>query len=968
MPTAYLEELAAEYGQAVENANQRLGDFVNLAVQGYRDEALEIAERKPELSHVVSQLDFPELGQWQEMLFENMIGAPPTIRMEAASALDDAYEQRLKLAPLMAAHRKLALSQAPLRARIDVIRILTENDPTNPLWPAELESYEHTRIDQIKRELKLAIQDGELDTIRELYEELSGKPWSVKLPKALLKEAAGAEGKQAQFDAKKELADLTEQLNLAWAAFDEPLGLELAQRWNDVNQTANLQTGDETFDAAQDALAWAYEVSANLDREQNFERALIDLENALDDRVPVDQFERILYTAQSFEREIPKSLSRRAQEYRSRLQASARRSRIAIAASAFIAIGILAAVLAWYLVNQQKGREIQNGRDLMARLNGRENLQAAEDFFASAPKHVQADGEIVEHLNRLREERRTETSRREEFESVLNQMDFSGPLDQRAQRTVERLEPLAVSDEEKRQFAALVSQLETERLNRQNQRNQLFQSRFDDLRNRLANISSGVTTENLSKLQDLERELELFAQEPKNMIDGLPAVSSRLVEQIPVLQRQISGRVELVKRDMAAQERIAQLGKALPNVGAFSQALSEFASTYPSNSLSGSFRTAAGRKDQHEAFATWKNLARRPGWRELAKQTPEQALQLKTDLEAALSRISLSGTESSTMATKLVLEQMHQQQISPQLLTECEEFRKYFDRSDFTRQHIAITKGGDEKWHYLKEAPKVMEAKSGAPPNIKLVTYKDLTKVDSTTAFPELDTIAHHGLAGQCTIKEQVDRLLVDTKPLGRDRLLYELMKTLAAETKSPDGVPPDPILQALMIEKGLEVVANHGVLTKEFANKWTRRFKTIDVRSIDWMDHRKSRDVLNPMRKQLSELIQTIRGELGGVEISIGAMEESRRAIPNWIDQFEFEVAGWICQQDGKYVFYPVRDGLDRCTLLGFQDSQQDLVKLVPIGRCESGLLLDISDINRLYSGQIVYIANEASEVSSQN
>ncbi len=60
LPSEFLVDLAAEFGEAVESVNQRLTDVVKILSDGYRDEAIDLAEQAPPLLDLVSTLDFPE--------------------------------------------------------------------------------------------------------------------------------------------------------------------------------------------------------------------------------------------------------------------------------------------------------------------------------------------------------------------------------------------------------------------------------------------------------------------------------------------------------------------------------------------------------------------------------------------------------------------------------------------------------------------------------------------------------------------------------------------------------------------------------------------------------------------------------------------------------------------------------------------------------------------------------------------
>src|SRR5437870_5301367 len=88
-----LRDTAAEYAAACDEVNERLADCQRLLKQGLRSEAMQVAEREPNLLDTVALLDFPELDQWRQLLKAGGMVAPPALRMEVASDLNAAYAE-----------------------------------------------------------------------------------------------------------------------------------------------------------------------------------------------------------------------------------------------------------------------------------------------------------------------------------------------------------------------------------------------------------------------------------------------------------------------------------------------------------------------------------------------------------------------------------------------------------------------------------------------------------------------------------------------------------------------------------------------------------------------------------------------------------------------------------------------------------------------------------------------------------
>jgi hypothetical protein len=86
-----LRDTAAEYAAACDEVNERLSECQRLLKQGLRSEAIQVAEREPNLLDTVTLLDFPELEQWRQMLKSSGMVAPPALRIEVATDLNSAY-------------------------------------------------------------------------------------------------------------------------------------------------------------------------------------------------------------------------------------------------------------------------------------------------------------------------------------------------------------------------------------------------------------------------------------------------------------------------------------------------------------------------------------------------------------------------------------------------------------------------------------------------------------------------------------------------------------------------------------------------------------------------------------------------------------------------------------------------------------------------------------------------------------
>ena len=158
----------------------------NLLRQGLRSEAIRLAEAEPVLLDVVAILDFPERQQWVATLGRFGIARPAGLLVDLAAELNEAYAQEQPLAPLLARHRLLAISQAPLRMRIETLREIAGLEQNNPIWQEDLLGYERERQKQVEREVTEAANAGDAAWLATLDGELRDTPWLAAPPAQLL--------------------------------------------------------------------------------------------------------------------------------------------------------------------------------------------------------------------------------------------------------------------------------------------------------------------------------------------------------------------------------------------------------------------------------------------------------------------------------------------------------------------------------------------------------------------------------------------------------------------------------------------------------------------------------------------------------------------------------------------------------------------------------------------------------------
>lgn len=490
MPVEFFVDLATEYNNACEMVNGRLEKIRGLLSVGCRDEAVQLADQLPQLLNQVSLLDFPELEQWRTKLAELSLETPPTLMLEVAEQLEVAYDELQQLEPLLRSHRLLALAQAPLQSRIQILRMLRSRDPMNPIWATDTELLETARIGQIAKEFRAAHKRNDAPTLQALHAELK-QPWSVPVPRTLKASVAGSSASLVKGKARKEMKSLVKRLNDSLLEFDAAGARPLRDQWNQLNQTAKLRPDDPLAVAIAEPLAWLQDLDQQVSDDKAFDAAIHGLEQAVQNRKSLDKLDRAYFKVQKHEREIPELLLHQFGLYREDLLVTKKRTfTLRVGALAGVLL-VIAGVAFWFIQAQSARRSLEAARSQMAAFNAENDYEAGGRYFDSLEPTAQTDAEVLRSHSELLAKEAVETDRRERFQEVVAQVDLQGPLDFTLDAVMKEAKSLAVTDSEKSELELLKNGLYAARSERLNQRNQAFLKSLQPLQTQIQTTIRG---------------------------------------------------------------------------------------------------------------------------------------------------------------------------------------------------------------------------------------------------------------------------------------------------------------------------------------------------------------------------------------------------------------------------------------------------------------------------------------------
>ena len=226
-------ELAARYAAAVHAANARLERCSELLKNGYRPEAIALAEEEPDLLKVVDLLNFNGQYAWRELVAAYGFERSPLLKFETAAALNEAYAAVERLSEPLRRHRRLALEEAPLPQRLAQLRELAAADPTTPFWQRDVESYERHHADRLLESARTAEQAADVAALATFVEAFERESWQAPVPETLTQAYAAALVKVA---GAVTLPNLFRRIEAAYAAQDVALLRSCRDEWDAVDR------------------------------------------------------------------------------------------------------------------------------------------------------------------------------------------------------------------------------------------------------------------------------------------------------------------------------------------------------------------------------------------------------------------------------------------------------------------------------------------------------------------------------------------------------------------------------------------------------------------------------------------------------------------------------------------------------------------------------------------------------------
>jgi hypothetical protein len=627
--TEEITHMAAEYARLCAAANERLRMCSSFLQQGLRTEAIHLAEESPNLLDLVSQLDLPDPQVWSDYCEVNGLPVPPALQLDRAAQLNEAYAQDQPLEHLLARHRFLALSRAPVRERLDVMRQMAQIDSGNGNWEKDLRIFEKARLKELPAAFYNAVKNHDHVAITALKAELTEEQWFEPPPADLSQAVLDAFGRVQRAGVETELRKLVEPLREAYAARSLHECQALVQRFRNTMANAGVtQVCAELMDEIKPVVAFIAEQTKRDEFLRRFNESCKTFAKMLDADLADSQLEGGYAKLKEFREPIPDDLTARYLAKRSGRRQTADRQhkqRLLITAGAFLLLIVvgLAAVVVWRMgSNTAKWAKSINDAVAQSSLDG---LQRAHKTVADLDAHHH---ELLKEPSIAQAVVALDAAQARYDADAANIKSAGAKLDsarQAAAAIVARADgPL---DETHATAVALDAAI--------NQASDVLKDAlWADADGRLGNaradaqtlrkaLQDRITADAGKELQVLRAALDAVPAAPttpvavdqaKAQLDALAFRAARLADltldetpkaEVTALVNQIAKRHQNVAAARGVADELENIRKNTAGAADIRQALANFIARFPDDPRTADFKTALGRLAGAEALEAW---------------------------------------------------------------------------------------------------------------------------------------------------------------------------------------------------------------------------------------------------------------------------------------------------------------------------------------------------------------------------
>ena len=613
-------KLAAAYVRVCRQINEKAYQCRDMLRDGLGDRAVSFAEEEPPLAAGAEFLNFPERRAWIDLcesmgleMRQHDLNADVIARVLSDLHADsDAFEAVLKV------HRRLALGQAPLVNRLEVLRQLADLDRQRSFWDKDIRTFEEARLLELEKEAEQAGAEGDLGGLETVLAELDSDVWLTPPPEQLVTKVEEITLPHRARSAQERFVQLSEQIRAAHSVPDERRARALIGQWQQVISQTGMRPAQDLVDNVASVQAWLAELDKERQEETEFEEACMALEAALDEGRKQPELEKLAATVLRFGLDMPELLAARFNSRIAELQRAGRR-RFSLALAGIIGVLlIVAAGIAVYLVLSGYQDRVNEWHTKIDRALNEGELETAAAHFETLKKDhadIYAEAVIQNDLARYNQLVAEEETRLKHYAEARDKVKkeieaFKATAEdvlehESAETFLAEADKLARRAEEKSEMFNLRSEYdkETER------RGELYRAKVDKILNGLQEtMRKAVEAGDKAKFQDAidqardVRTEALKIKFNKKATDGQRAQAEKLLNEA----------AQLVKEVQALRQDLRAIRLAYNQAGNLVKALQNFTTQHPNHELTTDFERAVTMSTVWEPVVDWH--ARAAAW------------------------------------------------------------------------------------------------------------------------------------------------------------------------------------------------------------------------------------------------------------------------------------------------------------------------------------------------------------------
>lgn len=631
-----LIDLAARHEEVTAEATRRLKEVEALLNKGLRPEAIDLAEKAPNLNDIVTALDFPEVEIWNETL--NQYGIQPIreLPVDIASELNDAYSVSGSLEALLKRYRTQSLARAPVAERIVTLRRLAVEDKANVQWHTDVEKFEVHRLGQIKQDLQAAMKAADVNSIADIDTELASTDWMVKVPPPLKKMAREAHRKYRVKNALAELKPLAHQLSDAYGDFDQAKATPLRNRFHALADIANLPATDSLYDIASPAIEWLKEEEDKAAADADYSAGVSQIESALETKTTVEELERLYHQTIRHGHTLPERLENRIAERTRSLQkeSSRRQATLLTLIVAACLVGCVGIVFIVQTVNFQKAvsGHVAQLTELLRSSRSTGDLQAVDAYLTSIKDE---DARFVEQpeILGLKEQlegiRKEEASRHQQLDDLIADALKLGAQQPRwedfpaARKLLSDAEALTRNGSDKARLSNARSQIQDAETALQAS----VDSTFEQSMAEVINLIDQLPRDSVGPYSAVELRIKELA--------GRRNVSAGLKTTLTSLEAKVQQEKSMVAVNLDVARKLQKITQAVGSPVAYRQALIDYTKVEPGTTRTSQFQEVIQADlGAWESVGKWNSLRERIRSADFIKVPSAEAGTLLADVDA----------------------------------------------------------------------------------------------------------------------------------------------------------------------------------------------------------------------------------------------------------------------------------------------------------------------------------------------